>query len=71
MTPGEFLKNFRERLGLSKYALAKNLNIYDYQWLAYERGKYVPSIRTCNKIIDYALTRGIKLTYEDILRPTN
>lgn len=71
MTTGEFLRNFRERLGLSKYALAKNLKIHDYQWAAYERNKHMPSIMTCDKIIHFAKNCGIRLTYDDILKPTH
>lgn len=69
MSTGEYLRSFRERIGLTKYAIAKELKIYDYQWSDYENDKHEPSIQTCCKIIRFARICGLKVTLDDILQP--
>lgn len=59
--------HIRSRLGLSQAALARGIGVTQGNVSHYERGQTVPP-DVAGKLIDFAKSLGIALTFDDIYR---
>ncbi|MFC3338787.1 helix-turn-helix domain-containing protein [Paracandidimonas soli] len=63
------ITHIRSRLGLTQAALAAGIGVTQGNVSHYERGQTVPP-DVAAKLIDFASTLGVSLTFDDIYRPT-